>query len=56
MSNDLLHKRAAQYAYAKDLLREVVAASEAAADVREQFMTGALDRVRRALGENGRLA
>lgn len=56
MRNDLLREVATDLGYAKGLLRDVLAASEAPADVREQCMKFAISRIRRDLGQNGRLA
>lgn len=54
--HELLAKRAFQVGFAQGLLRDVIAAAEAPADVRSQLMDYAVSRIRRELGENGRLA
>lgn len=53
--NDLLAKRAFQLGFAKGLLADLIAAAEAPEDVREWFLNYAVARVKRELGENGRL-
>lgn len=54
-ASDLLAKRSFQVGFAQGLLRDVIAAADAPEDVRSSMMDYAVSRIRRELGENGRL-